>query len=169
VADGELCGVGFEGGEAVAEVGGAAVEGVRGRLRTEETAERRALRICPSKMSSWESLERPSWRVKCWPMRTPRMTRIMRDWASGEVERALMRNMVVRFSSCECFVKVREVLSSTPRTRYVSEGPMDGMGKRWESMVMKYFFKRDARRVRLAGERALPECQRAPVMQHFER
>jgi hypothetical protein len=45
----ELCGVGFEGGEAVAEVSGRAV---RGRLRTEETAERRAREIWPSRMSS---------------------------------------------------------------------------------------------------------------------
>jgi hypothetical protein len=33
-------------------------------------------------------------------------------------------------------VKVREVLSSTPRTRYVSEGPMEGMGAGKELMVM---------------------------------
>ena len=29
---------------------------VRGRLRTEETAERSARQICPSRVSSWESV-----------------------------------------------------------------------------------------------------------------
>ena len=64
---------------------------VRGRLRTEETAERSARQICPSRVSSWESVKRPSWRVKCFPMRSPRMTLILRDCVSGEVERAVMR------------------------------------------------------------------------------
>jgi hypothetical protein len=50
-----------------------------------------------------------------------------------------MRDMVVRFSFCHCLVNVRKVLSSTPRTRYVSEGPMDGMGEECESMVMNCF------------------------------
>jgi hypothetical protein len=57
------------------------------------------------------------------------MTRILRDCVSREVERALMRDVVVRFSSCRCLVKVRKVLSSTPSTLYVSEGPMEGMGE----------------------------------------
>jgi hypothetical protein len=57
-------------------------------------------------------------------MRRPRMTHNLRDCVSREVERAWMRDVVVHLSSCQCFVKVREVLSSTPRTRYVSEGPM---------------------------------------------
>jgi hypothetical protein len=64
------------------------------------------------------------------------MTLILRDLVSGEVERAVMRDAVVRLSSCQCLVKVREVLSSTPRTRYVSEGPMEGMGSGMELMVM---------------------------------
>ena len=55
------------------------------------------------------------------------MTRILRDWVSREEERALMRDVVVRLSSCQCLVKVREVLSSTPRTRYVDEGHVEGM------------------------------------------
>jgi hypothetical protein len=88
------------------------------------------------------------------------MTRSLRDCVSGEVERALMRDVVMRFSSCQCLVKVREVLSSTPRTRYVSEGPIDGMGDERERMVMNCFCRRDARRVWLVGERALPECLR---------
>jgi hypothetical protein len=33
-----------------------------------------------------------------------------------------MKDVLVRLSSFHCLVKVREVLSSTPRTRYVSEG-----------------------------------------------
>jgi hypothetical protein len=49
VADSELRGMGFEGGEAVTEVGDSEVgrwRAVRGRLRTEaETAERRARHI----------------------------------------------------------------------------------------------------------------------------
>jgi hypothetical protein len=61
-------------------------------------------------------------------------------------------------------VKVREVLSSTPRTRYVSEGPMVGMGARFELMVINCVWRRDASRVMLAREGALPERQRAPVM-----
>ena len=88
------------------------------------------------------------------------MTRILRDIVSREAERALMRGVVVRFGLCQCLVKVREVLSSTPRTRYVSEGPMDGMGEERELMLIDCFCRRDARRVRLARERA-------PVMQHF--
>ena len=132
MADSELCGVGFEGGEAVSEVGGRAVEDGAGKLRTEETAERSARQICPSRVSSWESVKRPSWRVKCLPMRSPRMTLILlHDCVSGEVERVVMRDAVVRFSSCQCFVKVREVFSSTPRTRYVSVGLMEGMGPGW--------------------------------------
>jgi hypothetical protein len=91
----------------------------------------------------------------------------MRDCVSGEEERALMRDAVVRFSSCQCLVKVREVLSSIPRTRYVSEGPMEGIGAGLELMVMNCVWSRDARRVMLASERALLERQRAPVMQHF--
>jgi hypothetical protein len=49
----------------------------------------------------------------------------------------------------------------------VSDGPMEGMGARFELMVMNYVWRRDARRVMLASERALPERQRAPVMQHL--
>jgi hypothetical protein len=49
----------------------------------------------------------------------------------------------------------------------MSERPMDGMGEELELMVMNYFSRRDAKRVRLAKERALLERQRAPVMQHF--
>ena len=64
------------------------------------------------------------------------MTRSLRDLVSGEVERAVMRDAVVRLSSCQCLVKVREVLSSTPRTRHVSEGPMEGMGAGMELMTM---------------------------------
>jgi hypothetical protein len=96
------------------------------------------------------------------------MTRILRDSVSKNVERALMRDVVVRVSSCQCLVKMREVFSSsTPRTRYVSEGPMERMGEGRELMVMNCVWRRDARRVRLARERALPERQRAPVMHHF--
>jgi hypothetical protein len=95
------------------------------------------------------------------------MTRILRDWVSRGIERAVMREVVVRFSSCRCLAKAREVLSSTPRTRYVSEGPMDGMGEERELMVVKCLCRRDAQRVRLAGVRALPQRRRAPVMQHF--
>jgi hypothetical protein len=57
------------------------------------------------------------------------MTLILRDCVSGEEKRAVMRDAVVRLSSFLCLVKVREVLSSTPRTRYVSEGPMEGIGQ----------------------------------------
>jgi hypothetical protein len=53
------------------------------------------------------------------------MTLILRDLVSGEAEKAVMRDVVVRLSSFQCLVKVREVLSSTPTTRYVSEGPME--------------------------------------------
>jgi hypothetical protein len=63
------------------------------------------------------------------------MTQILRDRVSREAEKALLRDVVLRFSSCQCLVKVREVLISTPRTRYVSEGPIDGMGDERESMV----------------------------------
>jgi hypothetical protein len=81
----------------------------------------------------------------------------------------MIRDAVVRRSSCQCLVKVREGLSSTPRTRYVSERPMEGMGAGVELMVMngKSDWRQDARRVMLARERALPVRQRAPVMQHF--
>jgi hypothetical protein len=113
-------------------------------------AERSARQICPSKMSSWESLKRPSWKVKCLPINSPRMTRSLRDWVSGEVERAVMRDVVVRFSSSQCLVKVREVLSSAPRTRYVSEGPMEGMGAGFELMVINCVWRWDATRVVLA-------------------
>jgi hypothetical protein len=63
VTDGELCGVGFEGGEAVAKFRGGSVEGCAGKvthLHTEETAERSAMQFFPSKRSSGESLKRPS-------------------------------------------------------------------------------------------------------------
>jgi hypothetical protein len=76
-----------------------------------------------------ESLKRPNRRVKCLPIRRPRMTRILRDSVSRDVERAVVRDAVVRFSSRQCLVKVREVFSSTPRTRYVYEGQMEGMGE----------------------------------------
>jgi hypothetical protein len=48
-----------------------------------------------------------------------------------------MRDVVVRLSSYQCLVKVREVFSSTPSTRYVSEGPMEGMGEGRELMVIE--------------------------------
>jgi hypothetical protein len=95
------------------------------------------------------------------------MTRSLRDSVSGEVERAVMRDAAVRVSSSKCLVKVREVFSSTPRTRYVSEGPMEGMGAGFELIMMNCAWRRDARRVMLARERALHEHQRAPVMQQF--
>jgi hypothetical protein len=95
------------------------------------------------------------------------MTRSLRDCVSGEVESAVIRGAVVRLSSCQCLVKVREVVSSTPRTRYVSEGPMEGMGARFEMTVMNCVWRRDASRVMLARERALPERPRAPVIKHF--
>jgi hypothetical protein len=44
---------------------------------------------------------------------------------------------------------------------------MEGMGEGRELMVMKCVWRRDARRLRLARERALRERQRAPIMQHF--
>jgi hypothetical protein len=59
--------------------------------------------------------------VKCLPMRRPRMTRTLRDCVSREVERVFLRDVVVRFASCQCLVSpARVVLSSKPRTRYVS-------------------------------------------------
>jgi hypothetical protein len=61
------------------------------------------------------------------------------------------RDAVVRFSSLQCLVKVRVVLSSTPMTLYVSYVRC----------------RRDARRVRLAIERALPLLHGPPVMQHL--
>jgi hypothetical protein len=91
----------------------------------------------------------------------------MRDWVRREVERALMRDAVVRFSSCQCLEKVREVLSSTPSTRYVFNGPKEGMEAGVELTVVDSDWRRDARSVILARERALPIRQRAPVMQHF--
>jgi hypothetical protein len=78
-----------------------------GRLRTEETAERSARQIWPSSMSSWESLKRLSWRVKYLPTMRPRMTRILWDCVSRDVERAVMRDVVVLFSSIQRVVKVR--------------------------------------------------------------
>jgi hypothetical protein len=58
------------------------------------------------------------------------MTRILRDCVSKEVERAFVRDVVVRFNYCnKCLVKVRVVISSTPRTRKASEGSMEGMGE----------------------------------------
>jgi hypothetical protein len=95
------------------------------------------------------------------------MTRILRDCVSRDVEGAVMRDVVVRFRSSQCLVKVREVFSSTPRTRYVSEGTMEGMGEGRELMVMNCVWRRDAMRDWLARERALPERERAHVMQHF--
>jgi hypothetical protein len=47
------------------------------------------------------------------------MTRTLRDCGSGEVDRTMMGYVVVRFSSLQCLVKVRVVLSSTPETRQV--------------------------------------------------
>jgi hypothetical protein len=44
---------------------------------------------------------------------------------------------------------------------------MEGMGAGMELMVMNVVWSRDARRAMLAREWALPERQRAPVMQHF--
>jgi hypothetical protein len=86
-------------------------------------------------------------------------TRILRDCVSRDVKRTVMRDAVVRFSSSHCLVKVREVFSLTPRTRYVSEGPMEGMGEGRELMVMNCVWRWDARRVRLARERALPNAR----------
>jgi hypothetical protein len=60
----------------------------------------------------------------------------LRDRVSRDVERAVMRDVVVRFSSCQCLVKVREVHSSTPRSRYVSDRPMEGIGEGRELIVM---------------------------------
>jgi hypothetical protein len=73
------------------------------------------------------------------------MTRILRDFVSREVDRALMREFVVILSSCKCLVRVSGVLSSTPRTRWVSEGPMEGMAEVCELMVTDCFCRRDAR------------------------
>ena len=78
-----------------------------------------------------------------------------------------MRDAVVRLSSCQCLVKLRVVFSSTPKTRYVSLGPMEGMGVGVEFREMNCESRRDARRVVLALVRALPVRQRAPVMQHL--
>jgi hypothetical protein len=39
------------------------------------------------------------------------MTRSLRDCGSGEVERAVMRDAVVRLCSWQCLVNVREVLT----------------------------------------------------------
>ena len=60
------------------------------------------------------------------------------DKGGGHTELAHVfeHDAVVRFSSCKSLAKEREVLSSTPRTRYVSEGPMEGMGAGMELMVM---------------------------------
>jgi hypothetical protein len=44
---------------------------------------------------------------------------------------------------------------------------MEGMGELFVLMVTRWFCRRDARRVRLARERALPLLHSAPVMQHF--
>jgi hypothetical protein len=44
---------------------------------------------------------------------------------------------------------------------------MEGMGARFELIVMNFVWRCDARRVMLARERALLERQRAPMMQHF--
>jgi hypothetical protein len=44
---------------------------------------------------------------------------------------------------------------------------MEGMGTWFEFMVMNCVWRRDASRVMLARERALPKRQRAPVMQYF--
>jgi hypothetical protein len=78
-----------------------------------------------------------------------------------------MRDVVVRFSSSQCLVKAREVFSSTPSTWYVSEGRMEGIREGRELLRMNFTWRRDAKRVRLARERALAEHQWAPAMQHF--
>jgi hypothetical protein len=120
VTDSELCCVGVEGGKAVPEVGCGAVEGCAGEVmhRGDCGAE------CPANLAL-EDVEvgiakEASWRVKLFPMRSPRMTvmtRILLDCVSREVDnRALMRDLVVRVSSRHCLVKVRVVLSSIPRT-----------------------------------------------------
>jgi hypothetical protein len=44
---------------------------------------------------------------------------------------------------------------------------MEGIGEGRELMVMNCVWRRDAKRVRLARDRALLERQRAPIMQHF--
>jgi hypothetical protein len=41
----------------------------------------------------------------------------MRDCVSREMERALMRAVVVRLSFCQCLMKERVVLSLTHRTQ----------------------------------------------------
>jgi hypothetical protein len=44
---------------------------------------------------------------------------------------------------------------------------MEGMGELYVLMVTEWFCRRDARRVRLVRERALPFLHSAPVIQHF--
>jgi hypothetical protein len=46
-----------------------------------------------------------------------------------EMERALVKDVVVRLRSRRCFVNVRAVLSSIPMTRSDSEGPVVGIGE----------------------------------------
>jgi hypothetical protein len=84
----ELCRAGFEEKETVAEVGCGAVEGCAGEVtnRGDGGAE------CPSdlalkdvELGALESLKRPSWRVKCFPIRSPRMTRILRYCVSKNI------------------------------------------------------------------------------------
>jgi hypothetical protein len=97
------------------------------------------------------------------------MTRSLRDCVSREVERALMRDVVVRISSSPSLVlgEGEGGVEFDSEDSVCVRGPMDGMGEEREFMVMSCFCRRDARRVRLASERALPERQRAPVMQYF--
>jgi hypothetical protein len=45
---------------------------------------------------------------------------------------------------------------------------MEGMGELCVLMVTKWFCRRDARRVRLAREKALTRCLSVPVMHHFQ-
>jgi hypothetical protein len=113
--DCEWCCVGFEGGEAVTEVGCGAMEGsaVEVTHRVDGKAE------CPAYLVL-EDVEvviakEAEMEGEVFPIRSPRMTPILRDCVSGEENRALMRD--VRFSSRQCLVKVRVVLSSIPRTR----------------------------------------------------
>jgi hypothetical protein len=61
-------------------------------------------------------------------MRGALITRIRRDCVRREVERVLMRFLVIRLIPLEWVVKERAVLSSMPRTRYISEGSIEGSG-----------------------------------------
>jgi hypothetical protein len=96
VASRELFRVLFKGWEAVAEFGGGAVEGNAGEVAY--------LRVSGEEHSADLAFESVALgvpeevKVKCLLMRSPRMARILRDCASREVERELMRIVFVRFA-----------------------------------------------------------------------